>query len=94
MTVKKSRLLVIDTSVVCSAGETKHGESTACREARLAILERINSNRCWMAGVCLSVAFPRKFRRGGTRGLSFVENSSGKADGSFLLLLIQKSLSN
>lgn len=38
MTVRTSRLLVIDASVMRSAGETEHPVSSACREALLVIL--------------------------------------------------------
>jgi hypothetical protein len=39
MTVNTSRLLVVDTSVISSAGETTKGESPACSEALLSILD-------------------------------------------------------
>ena len=38
MRARKNRLLVIDASVVQSAGETQHPESSACRETLLAVL--------------------------------------------------------
>lgn len=38
MRARKYRLLVIDASVVQSAGETQHPESSACRETLLAVL--------------------------------------------------------
>ena len=38
MTAHKSRLLVIDASVVRSAGETNHPVSSACRDVLLAVL--------------------------------------------------------
>lgn len=38
MTARNTRLLVIDTSVVRSAGETQHPMSSACRECLIAVL--------------------------------------------------------
>ncbi len=37
MRAKRSRLLVVDASVACSAGETEHPVSSCCRNALLAI---------------------------------------------------------
>ena len=39
MTAPKSRLLVIDTSIICSASETEHAVSSACRKALKAVLD-------------------------------------------------------
>jgi len=46
MTIRNTRLLVIDTSVVCAAGQTEHPVSSACREVLYAVL-----NICHQAAV-------------------------------------------
>ncbi|MBI4026476.1 MAG: hypothetical protein HY360_15935 [Verrucomicrobia bacterium] len=67
MTTRASRLLVIDASVVQSAGETSHPVSSACRESLLAVL-----NICHRAAMTDAIQaewnkhlsrFSRKWRR-------------------------------
>jgi rRNA-processing protein FCF1 len=50
MTTRNKRLLVIDTSVVCAAGQTEHPISSACREILYAVL-----NICHHAAVTTSM---------------------------------------